>query len=211
MSKYATEFVGTFFLVLAIGCSVHLAGALSPIAIGLALTALVYMGFHASGAHYNPAVTVAVLIRGRCDRADVLPYIAAQLLGAVAGALVAYLLVGDTFAPGIGAGYSAMPALANEVLHTFLLVIVILNVATLEVNASNSYYGIAIGFTVAGSIFAGDAISGAAYNPAVGLGGILVNATMGTGDFGDLWLPVVGPLLGAVAAAGFFRIQHPQA
>src|SRR5476649_1297781 len=97
MKKYLVEFIGTFFLVLTIGMSVidPGAGALAPLAIGSALMIMVYAGGHVSGGHYNPAVTLAVWLRGRCAAADVLPYWISQILGALAAACVVYFLKGD--------------------------------------------------------------------------------------------------------------------
>jgi len=83
MPKYVIEFIGTFFLVLTIALAVGWDSTIAALAIGSMLMAMVYMGGHISGAHYNPAVTVAVAIRGKCPKSDVVPYIAAQLLGAI--------------------------------------------------------------------------------------------------------------------------------
>jgi aquaporin Z len=90
MNKYIAEFIGTFFLVLTIGCTVIGAGTgvIAPLAIGAALMIMVYAGGHISGGHYNPAVTLGVLIRGKVNGADVLPYWIAQLLGAAVAALL---------------------------------------------------------------------------------------------------------------------------
>ena len=84
MNKYIAEFIGTFFLVLTIGCTVIGAGSgvIAPLAIGAALMVMVYAGGHVSGAHYNPAVTLAVWLRGRCEAKDVVPYWIAQIAGA---------------------------------------------------------------------------------------------------------------------------------
>jgi aquaporin Z len=102
MNKFIVECIGTFFLVLNIGLTVipGSAGVIAPLAIGSVLMVLVYAGGHISGAHYNPAVTLAVLIRGKCTMADVPVYLTAQILGAVAGALTAQFLVGSGTAAG---------------------------------------------------------------------------------------------------------------
>src|SRR5262249_13234517 len=88
LPRYAQEFVGTFFLVLTIGCTGIAAGpgVIAPLAIGSVLMVMIYAGGHLSGAHYNPAVTLGVYLRGRCAATDVLPYMAAQVIGAVAAA-----------------------------------------------------------------------------------------------------------------------------
>jgi len=90
MNKYIAEFIGTFFLVLTIGCTGIGAGAgvIAPLAIGAALMVMVFAGGHISGAHYNPAVTVGVLIRGKVNAADVVPYMVAQLVGAGLASLI---------------------------------------------------------------------------------------------------------------------------
>src|SRR3989304_6303564 len=101
MNKYIAEFIGTFFLVLTVGCTVipGAAGVIPPLAIGAALMVMVYASGHLSGGHLNPAVTLAVFIRGRCPAKDVIPYWVAQLLAGVVAALVAVFLAGKSGAP----------------------------------------------------------------------------------------------------------------
>ena len=208
MHRYLTELVGTFFLVLTIGMVVVGGTPLAPIAVGLMLTALVYMGGPVSGAHYNPAVTIGFLLTGTTPRSDVLPYIAAQLLGAWLAASAVQLLTGQTFALTPGAGHTVTQALLAEVLFTLALVLVIFNVAISRYSEGNQYYGVAIGLVVTGGAFAVGDVSGAAFNPAVGTGPILVDALMGDGGLGALWLYWVGPILGALGALAVFRIQE---
>jgi aquaporin Z len=88
MKKYFAELIGTFFLVLTIGCTVigHGAGALAPLAIGSALMVMVFAGGHISGGHFNPAVTLGVWLRGKCETKDVVPYMIFQIVGAVLAA-----------------------------------------------------------------------------------------------------------------------------
>src|SRR5580765_3495359 len=90
MNKYIAEFIGTFFLVLTIGCTAigAPAGVIAPLAIGAVLMVMVFAGGHISGAHYNPAVTLGILIRGRLKAADAFPYILMQVLASLAAALV---------------------------------------------------------------------------------------------------------------------------
>lgn len=208
MKRYTTELIGTFFLVFAIGMAVTSGNAAAPLAIGAMLMVMVYMGGHVSGAHYNPAVTVGVLMRGGMEKADVVPYVAAQLLGAWLAAAAVLLITGDTFAPAPGADVSVGAALLSEVVVTFALVLVILNVATAEATKGNSYYGLAIGFTVAAGAWAVGPVSGGAFNPAVGIGPIMVHAMSGGGSFGDLWLYLVGPIAGGAAAVPVFKMQN---
>lgn len=208
MKKLLTEFIGTFFLVFTIGLMVTSGGASAPLAIGAALMVMVYMGGPISGAHYNPAVSLALLLRGKMANADFVPYVVAQLLGATAAAAAVHLIVGQTFAPAPGEGVSAMSALLIEVLFTFALALVVLNVATSKRSEGNSYFGLAIGFTVCAGAYAGGPISGGAFNPAVGIGPTLINATLGGGSFDHLWLYLVGPLAGGVLAATVFGVQE---
>jgi aquaporin Z len=169
---------------------------------------MVYMGGHISGGHYNPAVTLAVAMRGKLPGSQIVPYWISQLLGALAASWMAYVITGGTFAPAPGEGVSPMQALLVEFFYTFALASVVLNVATHPKTACNSYYGLAIGFTVATGAFAGGALSGGAFNPAVGTGPIVVHALLGGGGFGDLWIYLAGPLLGGALAAIVFRIVN---
>ena len=208
MSRYVTELVGTFFLVLTIGLMVLNGTPMAPIAIGSVLMAMVYMGGHISGAHYNPAVSVAILIRGKMKARDLIPYVTAQLIGAILASLAVMVIVGDTFAPAPDPDAGLVVVLLSEGLFTFALSIVVLNVATDDATAGNSYYGLAIGFTVLVGTFAVGGISGGVFNPAVGTGPILVDALAGDGGFDQLWIYWVGPLLGGAAAAGVYDLQH---
>lgn len=208
MNKYITELIGTFFLVLTIGLVVSSGTPLAALAIGSVLMVMVYMGGHISGAHYNPAVTLGILMRGKIENAEAARYVAFQLIGAVLAAFVSmYLTGGDTFAVAPGAGVGAMTAALAEALFTFALVLVVLNVATHEATEGNSYYGLAIGFTVMVGAFAVGDISGGAFNPAVGVGSILVDALMGDGTFGNIWIYIVGPAAGGALAAVVFKMQ----
>ena len=201
MKKYIVEFIGTFFLVLTIGMCVLKpdAGSFAPIAIGAALMVMVYAGGHISGAHYNPAVTLAVVLRGRCKLADVPGYLIAQLGAAVAASLVVLYFKGDATLPTPG-DLKAGPALLAEFLGTFALAFVILNVATSKATSGNSYYGLAIGFTVPAMAFALGGISGGAFNPAVALGLIVMHPAKSA----DVWIYLAGNFAGAALAAGVF-------
>lgn len=206
MTKYIAEFIGTFFLVFTIGCTGIGAGAgvIAPLAIGAALMVMVYAGGHISGAHYNPAVTLAVWIRGRVNRSDVLPYMISQLLGAVlAAGAVKFLRSGaavTAIAPNIG------PALLAEFLFTFALVYVVLNSATAEGTSGNSFYGLAIGMTVMTGAFAVGDISGGAFNPAVAIG----ISILGISSWSNLWIYLAANFVaGFVGALVFNQINPP--
>lgn len=208
MSRYVTELVGTFFLVLTIGLTAMSGTPMAPIAMGSVLMAMVYMGGHISGAHYNPAVSVAILIRGRMKVRDLVPYVLAQISGAILASLAVMVISGGTFAPAPAPEAGLVVVLLSEGLFTFALSLVVLNVATDDATADNSFYGLAIGVTVLAGAFAVGPISGGVFNPAVGTGPILVNALAGDGTFDQLWIYWAGPLLGSVAAAGAFDLQH---
>jgi len=208
MTKYLTECIGTFFLVLTIGLTVVGQVALAPLAIGLALMIMVYMGGHISGGHYNPAVTLALTLRGKLPGSEAAPYMVAQLLGAVLASLTVYLILGQTFAPMPAPTATIVAALLVEILYTFALALVVLNVACHSATKGNSFYGLAIGLTIAVGVFAGGGISGGAFNPAVGLGPTLVHALMGGGSFASVWLYLVGPFTGGALAALVFKLQE---
>lgn len=209
MKSYVTEFIGTFFLVLTIGLSVLGQSPMAPLAIGTALMVMVYMGGHISGGHFNPAVTLGVFMRGKLPAGEVGPYWISQLLGAIVAAIVTRSIMGQTLVVAPGPTATPMAVLLVEFLFTFALVLVVLNTATAKATEGNSYYGLAIGFTVMAGAFAGGAISGGAFNPAVGVGPIIVDATMGGGSWGALWYYLVAPLLGGAVAAWVFLFQHP--
>lgn len=201
MRKYLIEFVGTFFLVLVIALTGN------PLAIGAMLMCMVFMGGPISGAHYNPAVTLAMIIRGKIGGSDALKYMLFQLLGAIAATLVFNFLSGRSFAPAPETDF--LPAFLVEFLFTFALATVVLNVATTKSSVGNSYYGIAIGFLVMAAAFAGGPISGGAFNPAVGVGPILTDMALGgSSGLNSLFLYLTGPFLGGVAAGYFFRFIH---
>lgn len=206
MREWLTELIGTFFLVLTIGLTVLGQSPFAPLAIGASLMAMVYMGGHVSGGHYNPAVSLAVALRGRLPFAQLIPYWLAQIAGAVLAALAVHAIVGRTFAPAPSAGPVA--ALLVEFLFTLALALVVLQSATSDATKGNSFYGLAIGFTVVVAAFAGGAHSGGAFNPAVGLGPTIVNTLMGGGSLQHVWLYVVGPLAGGLAAAMLFGLQE---
>lgn len=199
--KLAIEFIGTFFLVLTIGMTVIEpgAGALAPLAIGSALMVMVYAGGHVSGAHYNPAVSLAVMIRGKATPAEMIAYWVVQLAAGAAAALLVSSLKDST--PAVAMVPNTGQALLAEFLFTFALAHVVLNVATTRGTEGNSYYGLAIGFTVLAGAFAVGGISGGAFNPAVAVALVV----MGLVDASSIWIYFVANFAGAAAAATVFR------
>lgn len=205
MNKYIAEFIGTFFLVLTIGCTVigNGAGAFAPIAIGSALMVMVFAGGHISGAHFNPAVTLGVWLRGKCEAKDVAPYMTSQVVGAVLAAFAVRFLKGSGAV--IPLQLATAPALLAEFLFTFALVYVVLNTATAKGTSGNSFYGLAIGFTVMAGAFSVGNISGGVFNPAVAVGISL----MGLSSWLNIWIYLVAEVAGAAVAAGAFKALNP--
>ena len=225
-AKYLTEFIGTFFLVLTIGLTVTQGVAMAPLAIGCSLMIMVYMGGHVSGGHYNPAVSLAAALRGAMSMVDLIPYWVSQVAGSLAAAYVVSIVISPAEAtetaaavsnffgpaPNADAGYtlSSPGPWIVEILFTFALALVVLQTATSAGTKNNSFYGLAIGFTVVVAAFAGGGISGGAFNPAVGIGPNVVNQFMGgaEGAISNCGLHVVGPLIGGALAAFVFQIQE---
>jgi aquaporin Z len=209
--KLVVEFIGTFFLVFTVGQTVKSpdTAALAPLAIGAALMVMVYAGGHFSGGHYNPAVTLGVTLRGKATWAEAGPYMVAQVLGALlAAGLVVFIKNSVVTAatpapsPSTPTEYGIAAKLLAEFLFTFALVYVVLNSATAKGTANNSFYGLAIGFTVTVGAFAVGPVSGGAFNPAVAVG---VTA-MGLVDPAvNIWIPLVADFAGGAAAAFLFN------
>lgn len=207
MRKYLTEFVGTFFLMTTIGSTVlppNDAGMLAPLAIGAVLMVMVFAGGHVSGAHYNPAVTIAVFLRGKCAASDVPGYIVAQCAGAAVAVAAVNVLKGNPAVTPMQ--IATMPAVLAEFLFTFALCSVVLNVATSRGTSGNSFYGLAIGFTVLAGAYAVGPVSGGAFNPAVALGATLI----GLFEPGNIWIYLVGNFAAAAAAAALFKSINPE-
>jgi len=206
MKKYLVEFIGTFFLVLTIGMTVIdpvVAVGFAPLAIGSALMIMIYAGGHVSGGHYNPAVTIAVWLRGRCATADVPFYIIAQVFGAAVAAFITLYLKGNPMLTP--KEVVVVPALIAEFIGTFALAYVVLNVATAKGTAGNSNYGLAIGFTVTVMAYALSGISGGAFNPAVAVGGTLMHLVKAS----NLWIYFVANFAAGALAAAVFKFVNP--
>lgn len=207
MRKLITEFIGTFFLVLVIGMVVvNNKGDFAPLAIGSVLLCMVFAGGHVSGAHYNPAITLAVLLRGRINLKEAIPYMIVQVIGAAAAAGVVQFLLPDKM-PAAATGMSnAIHGLVAEALGTFALAYVVLNVATSKSTLGNMFYGLSIGFTVLSMAYALGTVSGGAFNPAVAVG----ISIMKLASWSDFWIYLLGCFGGAALAALVFRINNPE-
>ena len=203
MPKYLVEFIGTFFLVLTIGFAGAAAGDMAPLAIGAILMVMIFAGGHVSGGHFNPAVTLAVCLRGKCPHTDVVPYWVAQVAGAAAAAGVVLFMNG--MPQGAPKDPDVVKSLIAEFLYTFALCYVVLNVATAKGTAGNSFYGLAIGFTVLAGAYSVGAISGGAFNPAVAVGITIMKLVVPA----KIWIYFVANLAGGTAAAFAFKAVHP--
>jgi aquaporin Z len=207
--KYVVEAIGTFFLVFTVGAAVGSSSPLAPLGIGAVLMVMIYAGGHLSGGHYNPAVTLAVLVRRRIGLRDAVGYWIVQF----GAGLLAAVAVRDIIDPARVAttaaltlsGHALLAAFAVELIFTFALCYVVLNVATSRHHPDNSYYGLAIGFTVVAGAIAVGAISGGAFNPAVTLGA----AVMGIFAWHTLWVYLVAQVIGGLAASVTFVALNP--
>lgn len=206
MAKYIVEFICTFFLVFTIGMCVLDPGAgnLAPVGIGMMLVALVFAGGHISGAHYNPAVTLALSVRGRCAWAHVPGYIISTLAAGLAGAALVLWFKGNPEA--VPLVLDLKKALAAEFLFTFALAFVILNVATAKGTAGNSFYGLAIGMTVLGGAYAVGGVSGGSFNPAVSLALVV----LGKLTIKQMIAYVAVQLFAGAVAGVLFKVLNPQ-
>lgn len=197
--KYVVEFLGTFFLVITI-CMMEAGsmGQFAPIATGGMLLALMYSGFHISGGHFNPAVSLATYLRGKLNSGDLLPYIVSQFIGGTLAAMLAGFLLNSTGAAAPSPKVlDIVPSLIAELLGTILFVYVFLNLTTIKKTAGNIYYGVALGFTFMAVMFAFSDISGGAFNPAIGLGITMANLT----SWETIWVFPLANFVGGVLAA----------
>jgi aquaporin Z len=195
MKTYIVEFIGTLFLVM--GAALY-----GGVGAGLSLMIMVYAGGHISGAHYNPAVTLAVLIRGKATLQNAIGYWIAQFAAAIVAALiVCYLFAKEGSGECVIAPDGIVKALAAELIGTFALAYVVLNVATTTGTKGNSFYGIAIGGTLLTMALTLGSFSGGAFNPAVGIG-LSIQKTF---CWQQVWVYFVGPLAGGALAAIVFN------
>jgi len=200
MRKYITEFIGTFFLVLVVALTGN------PLAIGATLMVMIFAGGHISGAHYNPAVTLAVFMRGKVTSQDAIAYMVVQIIGAVIAALVAKWYTGDMGVATMDLSGKVVKVFIGEVIGTFALAYVVLNVATSKGTTGNSFYGLAIGFTVFAMATAFGAVSGGAFNPAVATGATVVGAFA----LKNIWIYLIACFGGGFLAALVFNFINEE-
>jgi len=212
MKKYITEFIGAFFLVTVI-CLTN-GNFLAPIAVGGLLAAIIYMGYPVSGAHYNPATTIAILILKKISVKESMIYILVQLIAGCAGALCYFFIWGrNSGFPKPNMEINILKPFFIETIFTFIMIMVILFVAVSKKTAGNNYYGLAIGLTVMGIGIAGGNISGAAFNPAVGFGPMMIDKLLGTcpcNPFEYGWIYLTAPFIGAIIGAFTFRYLNAE-
>lgn len=205
MRRYLVELIGTFFLVLTVVVAVGESAALAALAIGSVLMVMVYSGGHISGGHFNPAVSLAAMVRGRLSPVDLAAYCTAQVTGALLAALIGDWLVNEPPAATLQ-GDMVWKALVVELLFTFALAYVVLNVATSHDHPNNSFYGLAIGFTVLAGAVAMGPISGAVFNPAVAFGASIA----GLNAWSTIWIYLVACLAGGALAGFVFKALNPK-
>jgi aquaporin Z len=204
--KYTTEFIGAFFLTFAVAMAALTGSVFVPLAAGATLMVMIYAGGHISGGHYNPAVTMAALVRRRIGISDAVAYWIVQAAGAIAAGALARAVVNPATVKTLTlAGHTEAAAAVVEVLITFALCYVVLNVATSKDQKNNGFFGLAIGFTVAAGAFAVGGISGGVFNPAVALGG----ATAGLFAWSTIWVYVLVELAAGIVAGLAFLALNP--
>lgn len=229
MNKPLAEFIGTFALVF-FGCGAAVIGGMGAgatainllgiaFAFGLAIVAMAYGIGPVSGCHVNPAVSFGAFIAGRMSMSDLISYVIAQALGAIAGAAILYLILsgkasgwsGGLGQNGWGAGYlgeyNALSAFVFEVVGTFLFLVCILGVT--QEGAPSQFAGLAIGLTLVAIHIVGINVTGVSVNPARSLGPALIGLGSNPTALAQLWMFIVAPLIGAGAAGALFRSGGP--
>ena len=203
--KLAVEFIGMFIFMFTVGMVTEKTGAgpLAPLAIGFVLMVMVFAGGHISGGHYNPAVSTAVLVRGKMTSDEWVGYVATQLVAAALAGLLVRAVGGHEPAAAV-AGQGKM--FVVELVFTIALTYTVLNVATARGTEGNSFYGLAIGGTVLVGAFAVGGVSGGAFNPAIAFG----DSVTGLFKWSNIWVYLIAELLGGVAGALAFLFVQPE-
>lgn len=225
MKKAIAEFIGTFTLVF-FGCGAAVIAGMGtgPTAIdvlgiafafGLAIVGMAHGIGPISGCHVNPAVSFGVLVAGRMTRSDFVSYVIAQVLGAIAGAVVLYIILSGKAAGwtgglgqnGWGAGYlgqyNLLSAFIFEVVATFIFLVCILGVT--QKGSPAEFAGLAIGLTLVAIHIVGINVTGVSVNPARSLGPAIIGVGTNPAALGQVWLFIVAPLIGAGIAGVLFK------
>ena len=201
MKNYLTELFGTFFLVLIIWINGN------PLAIGFGLMVLIYLGFHSSGAHYNPIVTLAMLFRKEISLLDSINYIIFQILGAVLAGSAVFFLTSVTMEVQPNLSATVYQILGYEVLFTYLYVYAFLTVTSHPKLKNNTFYGLVLGATIMVGLFSSIQTSGGVFNPATSVGVTLSHLFIGDGvSKYYLWYYLVGPALGGLIATAHYSL-----
>jgi len=215
VKQFVSEFIGTFFLVFTVGLNVLGSSPAPALSIGASLMCMIYALGGVSGAHFNPAVTVALTLAGKSPAGDIPHYMAAQLLGGLAASLAYTGLVGKAVPLQPGAGHSWSDAAFAEILYTFVLCFVVLNVATLSGQhltnggKAKQIYGLAIGFCIVVGGYAIGSVSGGSLNPAVSFALDTSHALKG-GSWMNCLMYTVFELAGAGLASLAFMVCQPE-
>lgn len=220
-AKYLSEFLGTYFLVLTIGCNVLTGSVGAAVSIGSMLMIMIYALGSVSGAHFNPAVTVAVLLASpRAWRGNLAQpfgkyaamYVLFQLLGGLCAAFTYYAITRDAFTLAPVGKYHWGVVIGCEMFYSFALVYVVLNCACAKKGDGNQFFGIAIGFTVLSAALSIGGISGCSLNPAVSFGTLVVAAVKdGMGALTYLPLYFFVPFLGSgIGFGAFFLVRRDE-
>merc|ERR1719388_234331 len=206
-ARYIAEFVGTYLLVFTVGCNV-LSGspAWAATSIACVLMVSIYALAGVSGAHFNPAVSVSLGLSNKLSWSQVGIYCAVQIVAGIVAGLSYGALFFKVFNLEPQADFGWWEAMLAEVLYTFMLCFVVLNVATTRKNEGNQFFGLAIGFVIIAGGYAAGGISGGAFNPAVAFGIDVSSAGLG---FGWSFAYTAYEFLGAAIAAGMFRVVRP--
>ncbi|EER17654.1 aquaglyceroporin, putative [Perkinsus marinus ATCC 50983] len=199
---YVAEFIGTFFLVFTVGLNVSMQNPNAPLSIGSILMVMIFSMGSVSGAHFNPSVTLGIVLGNPCKftLTDAPIYMIVQVLGGIAGAGISFALTGDKITVKPSDQFSVFLAALAEIIFTMALAFVVLNVATSR-DAGNHYYGVAIGFTVISAAYAIGPISGAYLNPAVTLGVFVFSQE----EIQSVGVYIVAQIIGSLLAALAFR------
>jgi len=209
VAAIVTEFVGTFFLVFCIGLTAANGTPMAPLAIGSTLMVMIFMGGHISGGHFNPAVTLGVRLCGRqhISNMNMIGYFIAQLAGGFISTLIVYGLTNKTFGPAPQPGFNEGQVFVAEMIWTFALVLVMLNSATTKSQSSNSFFGLAIGFTAMSGGWSIGNISGGALNPSL-IAPIIIRAGIDGTSARFIWIYIIAPLLGGALSSAMFRMTN---